>query len=471
MSLWEFENVTRGFTYAPSIQSLGINNQQPCQLATLAARLQDVDESYIFANHDKLKSRFAGTVIHAGNVSRFTREGTGQEPRVYILTAQDFTARLKRDVIDAKRDVAETVKQRVLWILSHSTQGFTTTGVANITDEVDPLDTRDMDVLEALQQTAGEVGASFFVNFDEDVQFFVDPPGGAAPFAIRSSSSPAWTTADPPIRDLSIPSDSEGQVNAWRVRGDGIAVWRIDQDSIDTYGRIEDVIVDTAIKTVRRAQRVGDTALLFSKDPTVSGSVILGQPGLLPMQSVRVDARTRWSVDADFIVESTQISYMSLTKMSMAVNFADRFRPCSVRPPSLGDLPNANDDGNDGDPTDGGGCTECQKTVVFLPAGMDENLSIQTGRTGNVHVYDGTTLRKYDCGLAYITENTSAPSALGVIYHEPGTHTALTAGDRTLKVDSDDNYGGVRDQWDDEIDVVSADVTDRKVNWVAGTEL
>ena len=432
MSLWEFENVTRDFIYKPSVQSLSISNAQPCQLALLTARIQ-ADAAFTFAEHDEMKARFNSVLLHAGHVSEYDRLGTGQFPRTYQLTVQDYTARLKRDVIDVNRKVAETVTARVLWILSHSTQGYTTTGVATINDEVDPLDTAGMTVPEALAATAGEIGASYFVNFAKDVQFFVTPTAGAAPFALRSTDSPSYVAGDPQMSDFDIKTDAEPQANAYLVRGDGVKVWRTDDPSIATHGRIEAPINDPNIKTLRRARRRGDAALIHTKDPVVTGSAVVTEPGLLPMQTVRVDARTNWTVNADMIVQSTAIGYLSPVKMEMLVEFADRFRPCFVRETSAAQL--AQDDtggGGGGDDPDEGGevdrmCLDCLRVVQLLPSGLDDAFALAFGARLGVYVYDGATMAKYSCGLEHIwTISLSGSNALNV-GHEPVRNVPILA--------------------------------------------
>jgi hypothetical protein len=112
-------------------------------------------------------------------------------------------------------------------------------------------------------------------------------------------------------------------------------------------------------------------------------------------------------------------------------------------------------------------CGECQRRVILLPSGVDTALSMTSSARGNIHVYDGTTLIKYTCALDVIDQNDSASTTLGVIKHEPGTHTSLSTGDEGLYGDpSQGDYGTAVYDISGSITPLAVDVSDRRTFWV-----
>jgi hypothetical protein len=429
VSLWEFENVTREWTFHLAVKSLTIANQQPCQLATLGALVEDPGDDYLFAGHDHLKARFNSVLIFNGNVSRYVEADiTGHDsPKLWRLTARDRTARLKRDVITVNRDRSETITQRVVWLMGESTQGFSL-NIAAIADEVEPLESAGMNLLDALEATASECGASFYVDYDDVFQFFVEPPGGAAPFGLIAEASGSYNpVTDPPFEGFAIDTDVEPQANAVLVRGDGVKAWSEDAASIATYGRIEKVINDPSIKRLRRAQRVGASELLRVANPVRNAHATLWEPGLLPMQEIPIDY-PQHNVDETWIVGSTVITYLNPTMMQMAVDLADRFRPCRERQPGA-----KVDSGDDDDGGDGGGggvpsdCVDCLRVTVLTPDGMDEAIALASGAANPVYGYSSANdmVVKYRCGLEHVWTNTRTGSDPLNFAHEAGTRTPV----------------------------------------------
>lgn len=466
---WVFTNLTTSTTFEPHISGLTINNAQPCQLATLSCTVTDPEADQVFNNHDAIRVTFNGTKIFEGTVEEYEQVGTGPGPRIYQLTAQDYTALLARCVIDEKLDNTATFTNRVGNILDHFDIIAITRNIESVSDEIDPLNSKGMTVEDALRDTSTEVGGSYYIDFDSEAQVFVTPPSVAAPFDIRSSESPDYNAAtDPPISGLRIRRDSQPQANAIYVKGTGVSTWRTDDASIATWGRYEAAINDPSITRLRKAERVGDAALGALSEPQIRGSVVVKVPGLEPMQTVRVDARTHWSVNEDFIVVSTSITYVDLFRMEMSVEFADRFTPCNARNPSAADL--AQDDTDDGDDDPGGTgdgeCIDCQRITVSVDADHGDLAGIAFGGSLSTYLKSDANdvMSKFSCALNHKWTAEVTGSDVYRFGHEPGSETPVLAFPKGIrKVDGTTfwNRSG-------ELDAILAAPMDRPRFWAVG---
>lgn len=430
MARWRFKNVTKSNAlFWPLLTSVTINNEQPCDLATLNATIVDEDADIALDNKDEIVVEFAAdnstyVRIFAGDLNQSTLRDMGRsDPRVYDIRVQDYTKRLGDNVIDQKRDVEESVTSRVNWIMGHSTQGITTGGVASISDVMDPTDYRGVSVKDALEQVAGEVGASFYVDFDKELQFFVTPPAVSAPFDLTQFG------ASPPTSysywDFSQPTNSDDYAEGVYVQGDGVFAWR------GTQGTYERAYSNPNIKTLRKAQRVGDRILADLSQNLRTVNLHLMQPGLAPMQTVHLTHPT-WDIDDDFIVQSVTIDAVDPNdddggKMDVKVTLVDRFTPCFLRAVGPNELATEETDPDDGTGGDPGGCIDCMRVVVGLPSVFSDPLAIAFGGSLSVYTSDGAHMTKHTCGLELKWSTDVVDHSLTNFGHEPGSETPVLA--------------------------------------------
>lgn len=167
--------------------ALSINNKQPWALATLSARIEDPGSSITIANDDEWVSTFDGVTVFAGDVNQVIQTDHGRSgPRVYNITAQDYTARLRRSTITGNRDVTESFRNRVLWIMSFDTMGLAAdTFIEDIAGTIGPATTDGKTLMEALEEVRSAAGATMYADFDKEVHFFVTE-SNPAPYDLTS---------------------------------------------------------------------------------------------------------------------------------------------------------------------------------------------------------------------------------------------------------------------------------------------
>ena len=430
-SLWAFTNHTKSVTFEASVQSLNVQNEQPCQLAILTARIFADADAYTFDEHDVISLAFNASDIFYGEVSRYTSEDAvrSDSPRIWTLTARDLTARLAWDYIDGDITETETVTERVTRIMGYSTQGFDLSGIDSISDSIGPLASSDgMSVQEALDATATEVGASFYVDWTTSpatFRFFVTPPAGAAPFDLRSALSGSWTSADPPFTRFKADRDAEPQATAIYVKGTGVAKLY----GSATTPTIVKTINDPTIVTLDQAASIAAAELNRVENPVVKVMATLHQPGLLPMQTITVD-HPKHNVSGSYVVQSTAIRYVSNTRLEMDVVLLDHFVSCHARQPSATSLARGG--------TDPGTTTSDCGTPVLLPSDMYQDLSLESGGGEQIFVHDpdaGKTA-KYSLDLAIRRWYEAAGGGDKYISHQPGTYVPACYGDKAYRRDN-----------------------------------
>lgn len=353
MGYWRLRNITKSVTSYPTLESLAVDDNRPCQVATFNGTIVDVAGTIDIDNEDEVAWQYSAnnsswTTVWAGKLTTVTLRDAGRTPpRIYDLAGQDFTILLEDRVCTKKRALKEKARRRVRWIMDRFMPGIGIGGLATVTDSprmariVDAYNYKGMTVREALEQVAGEIGATFYVDYDKQLVFFANPPTDRAPFDLSTDAVPPDTY---PYWNFVQPQESKDLANAVRVQGKRVVRWRKNDASIAAYGRQERPINDPSIRTRRQARRFGDRVLNLMKSPIISGSLTMMEAGLLPIQIVGI-ANSDWGIDSDFRVTSTQTRFLNPNGpddgdglIEVDVQYADRIVPCYLRNSSQGDV-------------------------------------------------------------------------------------------------------------------------------------
>lgn len=325
--LLAFRNVTRGYTFEIRHSSLSISDSRPCELARLDGAIDDIELDIILENEDEIEVTHTpegsgSTVIFAGDVTRRVRTEHAPVglPRVYQITAQDFTARLADNIITSARNVVESAEDRVAWIVGFSDRGLTFDSVESISDEVGEFDYTGMSVQGALSQVAQLVNAIYYVDYDKDLHFFQSEVV-AAPFELIRPADPPDSQ---PYGDFQIEDASPDIAHAVLVRGDGVQLWREMVGAPVDATRQERSVTDMNIKTVADAEALGDALLAKWSESVERGSLVVHEPGLRGGMSVRI-ANPDWSIDETFLVTSVRTSLVAPEFIAYRVDFAKHY--------------------------------------------------------------------------------------------------------------------------------------------------
>lgn len=466
---WRFHDVDADADFWPVLNSISIVNQQPCQLATFTGTIVETD---VLGEEHEVEAFYtpvggSETKLFAGDVSQYVKAHIEPiaEPAVYRFSARDYTARLDDTIISDGARPSETVSDRIAWIMGVTPTFDLTDGEAeSISTVLAEYDYTGSSKREALQHIAGIIGAVFYVDFDKALQFYSADTVIAADFDLATPASPPTSY---PYRDFELVGDTTDRADDIFVMGDGISGW---WPNDPPSGGRQRSINDSNIKDRATLELAGAAEEDRIGTALRSGHLTMWQPGLLSGQSVNI-ANPTHSIDSAWVISQISYSYLDPNnqddpdaggKVEISLEFADRLT-CR---PSI-DLSK-----NVSPPTGTADCSECARKVVILPSGMDENLSIATGRSAALYVFDGSGLVQYSCVLANVASKTGISVGLAYVRHEPGTHTSLTAGDAGLYLNpSVGPFGTKRYDISADIDPDSAHVSDRRTFWVAGVEL
>lgn len=336
MARWRFTNVTKSTTFWPTLLGVQINDQHPFQQATLAARIVDVDADQVFEGKDELVVEYAEdsvtyVKIFGGDISVAEWTDMGRsDPRVYQLDAQDYTARLADTIIDEKRNVTESVTDRVTWIMGHTpSRGITTSSVASIATSLDPYDYTGMSRQEALDQVAGECDAIYYVDFDLDLHFFVGTEVYPAPFDLVHPADPPDSY---PYWDFRLPQDYTNYAERVLVKGATTSLW------VGASGtEYQRAIDDSNLTTATQLTNAGNTALAKLSAPVRDGDLTMSQPGIRSGMQARI-VHPSWSLDETFQVRSVSVDMLDPNdedapgnggKAEFHIGFTDKLRRAS----------------------------------------------------------------------------------------------------------------------------------------------
>jgi len=303
---WRFHNQTRGFDFWPTLDSVLISEAHPEDLAAFSCSVVDQDASLTFDVEDKVWVTFAGTRIFAGHLKTVEESLVSEVgPRVYGLDAQDFTAKLDDSVIDHTAErAAESVADRVDWILSFLNYSITTAGVDPPSMTLDAATYDGMTVREALDQVADEARSHYYLDFDADLHLARDEVV-SAPFALDDTAPDHVTSF--PYTEYRRARDSTDLATAVYVQGESDQSWVTDSGAIAAYGRQERAVNDGDLKTATQRTRAGDRALAEQAAPVVDGSLVCWEPGLRGGMKAGL-VNDLWSLDTTVVLVSVDIS-------------------------------------------------------------------------------------------------------------------------------------------------------------------
>ena len=310
---WLTRNVTEGFTFTPTLDSILISQEMPDLVAAYNCRAVDQGDGWTFSVEDEVRVTFAGGRIFAGHLKSVTEdrlEETGA--RCWDLEAQDFTAKLGDALIRRrKKRKRENARRRVRWILRslgrHGVWTLADQDLSNVpTDEdMEPYDYFGASVDEAVAHVAEELRMHHFVDLDNAFQM-IRNEAVTAPFDLDNEAPDLVDTF--PFREWRNTSDSVELANAVLVEPEKRkhSRWVKDATSIDDYERQERFISDSNIHRPTQATKLGNRTLNEVKDPDVEGALVTYEPGLQAGMKVHVREQL-WDHDYDRYIRGVDI--------------------------------------------------------------------------------------------------------------------------------------------------------------------
>lgn len=260
-------------------------------------------------------------------------------PRKYVLEGQDYTAKLDDSVIDHKKSrAAESLADRIAWILSFLNYTITDEEVNLPAEDCDKADFHGMTVREALEAEADEHRLSLYVDFEKVLHMFRTETV-TAPFELNDLD-PDYATSFP-YTEWQHTQDSVELTNAVYVQGEKRVGFRTDGTSISTYGRQERSLQDEQVRTQRQLERAGDRALAENKDPQIDGTAVVWEPGLRAgMTFALTNAEWGSRVNGNYIVISAAMEAVDphdtngTAYLKTTIQYSDRRRakPNKARP-------------------------------------------------------------------------------------------------------------------------------------------
>jgi hypothetical protein len=418
----------------------------------------------------------------------FTNDRTTQRGTARVAGAREWSVELTdlnvlaSDYIIDDTDVtrpAETDYARITWLLTtrFGTDAGVDAGVVPNTHTItmDPSDysgKRPSDVLAECSEAAGKMW--FIYNYGSGHKLYYDIATGTSLTSSAKISDVAAdvdeTTVFGPIGPPSVRRSADGIFSSIQVRyKNGTA--RVRNATTESNFRVKETSVeDDSITSHTLAVTKGQKFLDGAATEILQ---IDGLAVVLPranVNDIRAGQRIQIKLSRHGISSYTYYRIIRRTVQALSGNGGASDVAYLVSLALLSDVyarPIGGRPSDDPTPPPMPDCGECQRRVILLPSGVDTALSMTSSARGNIHVYDGTTLIKYTCALDVIDQNDSAPTTLGVIKHEPGTHTSLSTGDEGLYGDpSQGDYGTAVYDISGDITPVSVDVTDRRTFWV-----
>ena len=450
---WRFYDVDADANFYPTLDSISIVNQQPCQLAVFTGTIKGTTNP--LAKEHEVIAYYTPTggsegKMFGGDISVYTLahvEPGGDIP-VYSFSARDYTARLDDTIITDGLRPAETLNSRLAWLVAYTPMFEVTDGTSSITADLAAYDYTSLSKREALQHMAGLVGAVFYVNFDKALKFYSADATIAADFGLATPASPPTSYE---YRNFTLDEDTTDRADDIFVEGTDISTWR---PSDTPSGGKQRALVDTNIADLGTAQQAGDIELARIGTAQISGALEMFQPGLESGQTVHIVNPTH-SLDDDYIISSTSISCISTNDEALTiigVQFADRLL-CRPQPDFSRD--NSATDGN------GGGDTgTCGRATALLTDGVDADLWLESGGGEQIFVGDGDKVAKYKLDLGTKIWEVSETGSVPYGSHQPGTYVPINFGDKAYRRDN-----GV-ERWSLDISAIAAQVQDRKKFWV-----
>jgi len=345
MARWRFTNVTKTAVFWPILTAIDFKDTHPLDVATFGCTLVDVDSDLDFDLDDELIVEYAEDgstyeVVFGGILSERTLTDMGRsDPRVWRINARDYSVLLDDTVLEGTRS-SEQAGTRIAWIMAETpTQGITATGLPSLTTSLDAHDEyRGMSKREALDEIAQELDATWYVDFDRNLHFYIGSETNPAPFDLEH---PAVPPTSYPYWDFECEDDASEMATRVLVDGATAQVWRINSAAETALGRqIQRTISDDSLDSTAKMNRAGDTFLANAYPAPRSGRLTLLQPGLRSGMTVHI-VHPDWEaegIDDDFVITSISVDYLEPNaadsdpeeseggRVFWNVEFADRLR-------------------------------------------------------------------------------------------------------------------------------------------------
>jgi hypothetical protein len=309
---WVFRNVTRGFDFTPTLESIGIDQEYPDMTASLGCRVVDLGDGWVFDVEDEVRVSWGGQRIFAGHLKTVTEDQDEEGgPRAWVLEGQDYTAKLEDALVRRRRKrKREKAKRRVRWLLRclqrKGIWDLDGQDLTHIPDEyVEAYDYFGATVGEALSHIADELRLHFYIDLDNVFQMYRSDQV-AAPFGLDNDAPDYASTF--PFREYARSRDSVELANAILAEPEKRkhARWVKDSTSIVAYGRQERFVSDSNLHRAKQARNLGNRTLASTKDPQVDGSLVVWEPGIWGGMTVHV-TEALWSRDEDVFVTAASL--------------------------------------------------------------------------------------------------------------------------------------------------------------------
>jgi hypothetical protein len=317
MAAWRFTNVTKSAVFWPTLTGLEFTDSHPRDIATFGARLVDPDNSIEFDLDDELIVEYALNevdyeTVFGGIVTDRTMTDMGRDvPRAWEVSAQDYIVRLDDTLVTGTRS-AESARDRVAWIMGITpTQGITATGLPTLSDSLEAHDEYGgVSKREALDEVAQAIDATYYVDFEANLHFFVGEEVYVAPFDLVHPADPPDSY---PYWDFQIGDNLDDAATRVYVQGATDHVWRINAAAETALGReIQRQISDDTLTTTAKMNAAGDTFLANTWPPPRKGSLTLLAPGIRSGMTARI-AYPEWEddgVDDTFFITSVSVEFL-----------------------------------------------------------------------------------------------------------------------------------------------------------------
>lgn len=229
-----------------------------------SCRLVDIAGTATINMEHVLRILDGATEIFEGPIRVRTRTAVrdpGIAKKVYDVDAQDFTAYLADDVIDANlvRTGSRTDKAEVEFLVTtYGTKGITVGSTVQNTGTISrDIDYSGMTLWEALEEAGKWMGTKFYVDTNLALHWFVTE-SNAAPFNLSDTPNNSTTFG---YRNLKLDEDAADYANAVYVVGTDIAGWRPNPPPSGATRRGM-VLRDASVTTQAQLDAAGDAALV-----------------------------------------------------------------------------------------------------------------------------------------------------------------------------------------------------------------
>jgi hypothetical protein len=259
-------------------------------------------------------------------------------PDEYITTAKyllevecrDLTGKLDQADVDDERTYSETTDAAIITDVCGEFYPSLSTAAVDTTAYIKSFKFEEGEsLLSGLRRLADRTGASFYVDVDESLHWYLptanpapwgisDEPDGVTTFACERNSldvNREWTT---PCNRVRVVGAVSGTAN--------ISVVEEDKHSQAVYGIRSRTIVDRSCDTIEEARARAQVFLQENSRPQISGQFSIRREGLEVGQVVTITWGTTLNFAGEFLVRRVTMKWHSKTVVEYAVEFGD-WRP------------------------------------------------------------------------------------------------------------------------------------------------